>query len=77
MITINFNDGVTVSKTKDQWIDELTNYHLDLAYDDGEFGNGLLDDFLRSGFKGYYSMTTKELIDEVLKHLDHLYEEQS
>lgn len=77
MITINFNDGVTVSKTKDQWIDELTNYHLDLAYDDGEFGNGLLDDFLRSGFKGYYSMTTKELTDEVLKHLDHLYEEQS
>lgn len=77
MITIDFNDGVTVSKTRDQWIDELTNYHLDLAYDDSEFGNGLLDDFLRSGFKGYYNMTTKELSDEVLKHLDHLYEAQS
>lgn len=77
MITINFNDGVAVSKTRDQWIDELANYHLDLAYNDGEFGNGLLDDFLRSGFKGYYNMTTKELTKEVLKHLDYLYEAQS
>jgi hypothetical protein len=77
MITIEFNDYVIVSKTRDQWIDELTEYHLDLAYDDGEFGNGLLDDFLRSGFKGYYNMTSKELSDEVVKHLDHLYEVQS
>ena len=74
MIKIKFNNDVTISKSKDEWIDDLVEYHLNLAYDDGEFCNGLLDDFLRDGFQGYYHMTDNQIIAEVSNHLNYLYE---
>ena len=65
---------VIITKTKEEWIDQLTEYMLNLAYHDGEFGNGLLDDLLRGGFKGYWAMTDKELTEEIKKELEHLYD---
>ena len=65
---------VSITKTKEEWINEITNYMLDLAYQDGEFANGLLDDLLRGGFKGYWAMNEKELTEEIHKELEHLYD---
>jgi hypothetical protein len=65
---------VTITKTKEEWIDELTEYMLELSYQDGEFANGLIDDLLRGGFKGYWAMTDQELIEEIKKELEHLYD---
>jgi hypothetical protein len=75
-LTVIFKDlnNLTKTKTRDEWIEELTEYTLDLAYLDGEFANGILDDFLRGGFKGYYNMTEQELIDEIIEHLEYKYD---
>lgn len=75
-ITVIFKDlnNLTKTKSRNEWIDELTEYTLDLAYLDGEYANGILDDFLRSGFKGYHNMTDTEIIDEVIEHLEFKYD---
>lgn len=67
---------VSITKTREEWIDDLTNYMLDLSYQDGEFANGLIDDLLRGGFKGYWAMTKEELIAEIKAQLDHFYDEE-
>lgn len=75
-ITVIFKDlnNLTKTKTRESWIDELTEYTLDLAYLDGEYANGILDDFLRGGFKGYCNMTDEEIIAEVIEHLEYKYD---
>ena len=75
-ITVVFKDinGLTVTKSRQEWIDELTEYTLDLAYMDGEYANGILDDFLRVGFKGFNNMNDSEIIDEVIEHLEYRYD---
>jgi hypothetical protein len=87
-LTVNFFEDVagkkeypnakvlTITKTKEKWIDELTEYMLELAYQDGEFANGLLDDLLRGGFKGYWSMSDKELTEEIVTQIEHLYDKE-
>ena len=64
-----------MTQTREVWIDKLLEFNLDLAYNDGEFGNGLLHDLLRDGFKGFDSMTDEELAQQVYDQLAHLYEE--
>jgi hypothetical protein len=74
-LTVNFKDlDLTITKTQEEWIDELTNYMLELAYHDGEFANGLLDDLLRGGFKGYWTMSEQELIEEIVTQLESIYD---
>jgi hypothetical protein len=74
-LTVNFKDlNLTITKNRDEWIDEITNHMLELAYHDGEFANGLLDDLLRGGFKGYWSMTDHELIEEIITQLESIYD---
>ena len=74
-ITVNFkNLDKTITKTREEWIDELADYTLNLAYLDGEYANGILDDFLRGGFKGFYNMTNKELTEEIIEHLEYKYD---
>jgi len=68
---------VSVTKAREEWIDELTEYMLELSYQDGEFANGLINDLLRCGFKGYWSMTDQELINEVKEQIDHLYDTET
>ena len=76
-ITVVFKDlnNLTITKTRQEWIDELTEYNLELAYQDGEFANGLLDDLLRGGFKGFWNMTDKEIITEVIDNLESNYDQ--
>lgn len=74
-LTVNFKDlDLSITKSKKEWIDELTEYTLNLAYQDGEFANGILDDFLRGGFKGFLNMTDSELIDEIIEQLEFKYD---
>lgn len=74
-LTVVFEDlRLTITKSRKEWIDELTEYVLELAYLDGEYANGLLDDLLRGGFKGYWSMTDKELTDEIIRELESNYD---
>lgn len=74
-LIINFKDlNLTITKTKEEWIDEITNHMLELAYHDGEFANGFLDDLLRGGFKGYWAMTDEELKEEIIKELESVYD---
>lgn len=75
-ITVIFKDlnNLTKTKTRESWINELTEYTLNLAYLDSEYANGLLDDFLRGGFKGYCNMTDEEIITEVIEHLEYKYD---
>lgn len=67
-------DNLTKTKTRDEWVNELADYTLNLAYLDGEYANGILDDFLRGGFKGYDNMTDKELTEEIIEHLEYKYD---
>jgi len=74
-LTVNFKDlNLIISKSKEDWINELTDHMLELAYHDGEFANGLLDDLLRGGFKGYWAMTEQELIEERVIQLESIYD---
>jgi hypothetical protein len=74
-LTVNFKDlNLTITKNREEWIDEITNHMLELAYHDGEFANGLLDDLLRGGFKGYWAMTEQELIEEIITQLESIYD---
>jgi hypothetical protein len=74
-LTVNFKDlNLTITKNREEWIDEITNHMLELAYHDGEFANGLLDDLLRGGFKGYWAMTEQELIEEIIVQLESIYD---
>jgi hypothetical protein len=77
-LTINFqNLNLTITKTRNEWIDELAEYTLDLAYHDGEYANGILDDFLRSGFKGFHNMTNDELAADIVENLEFKYDMES
>jgi len=74
-ITVDFkNLALTITKTREEWIDELAEFTLELAYLDGEYANGILDDFLRTGFKGFYNMTDTELTGEIIEHLESNYD---
>ena len=74
-LTVNFKDlNLTITKPRTEWIDELIEYTLDLAYHDGEYANGILDDFLRSGFKGFYNMDDVELTREIIEQLEFKYD---
>ncbi len=75
-ITVIFKDlnNLTIKKDRSEWIDELTKYTLNLALLDDDYSSGILDEFLRSGFKGYDNMTENEIISEVIEHLEYKYD---
>ena len=75
MITINFNDGVTVSKTRQEWIDELLENALALCQSDSTYNDNTIYDLLLGGCKGYINMTDEEISKEVYNQLEYLYEE--
>jgi len=70
-------NSLTKTKTRNEWIDELTEFTLNLAYYDGEYANGLLDDFLRGGFKGYDNMTDEQLTAEIIENLEYNYDTEA
>jgi hypothetical protein len=75
-ITVIFKDlnNLTIKKDRSEWINELTEYTLNLALLDDDYSSGILDEFLRSGFKGYDNMTENEIISEVIEHLEYKYD---
>ena len=75
-LTVVFKDlnNLSITKTREKWVDEITEYQLELAYLDGEYANGLLDDLLRCGFKGYWDMTDEELTQEIIQELESRYD---
>jgi hypothetical protein len=75
MITINFNDGVIVSKTRQEWIDELLENDLALCQSDSTYNDNTIYDLLLGGCKGYINMTDEEISKEVYNQLEYLYEE--
>lgn len=75
MITINFNDGVIVSKTRQEWIDELLENDLALCQSDSTYNDNTIYDLLLGGCKGYVNMTDEEISKEVYNQLEYLYEE--
>ena len=75
MITINFNDGVTVSKTRQEWIDELLENDLALCQSDSTYNDNTIYDLLLGGCKGYINMTDDEIAQEVYNQLEYIYEE--
>ena len=76
MITINFNDGVTVSKTRQEWIDELLENDLALCQSDSTYNDNTIYDLLLGGCKGYINMTDDEIAQEVYNQLEYLYDEE-
>jgi hypothetical protein len=75
MITINFNDVVIVSKTRQEWIDELLENDLVLCQSDSTYNDNTIYDLLLGGCKGYINMTDEEISKEVYNQLEYLYEE--
>jgi hypothetical protein len=75
MITIEFNDDVTVSKTRKEWIDELLENDLALCQSDSTYNDNTIYDLLLGGYKGYVNMTDEEISKEVYNQLEYLYEE--
>jgi hypothetical protein len=75
MITIEFNDDVIVSKTRQEWIDELLENDLALCQSDSTYNDHSIYDLLLGGFKGYVNMTDEEISKEVYNQLEYLYEE--
>ena len=75
MITIEFNDDVTVSKTRQEWIDELLENDLALCQSDSTYNDNTIYDLLLGGCKGYVNMTDEEISKEVYNQLEYLYEE--
>lgn len=75
MITIEFNDGVIVSKTRQEWIDELLENDLALCQSDSTYNDNTIYDLLLGGCKGYVNMTDEEISKEVYNQLEYLYEE--
>ncbi len=75
-ITVIFKDlnNLTIKKERSEWINELTEYTLNLALLDDDYSNGVLEEFLRSGFKGFDNMTENEIISEVIEHLEYKYD---
>ena len=75
MITIEFNDDVIVSKTRQEWIDELLENDLLLCQSDSTFNDNTIYDLLLGGCKGYINMTDDEIAQEVYNQLEYLYDE--
>jgi hypothetical protein len=75
MITIEFNDFVIVSKTRQEWIDELLENDLALCQSDSTYNDNTIYDLLLGGCKGYVNMTDEEISKEVYNQLEYLYEE--
>ncbi len=76
MITIEFNDDVIVSKTRQEWIDELLENDLLLCQSDSTFNDNTIYDLLLGGCKGYINMTDDELAQEVYNQLEYIYESE-
>jgi len=76
MITINFNDDVIVSKTRQEWIDELLENDLALCQSDSTYNDNTIYDLLLGGCKGYINMTDDEIAQEVYNQLEYLYDEE-
>jgi len=75
MITIEFNDDVIVSKTRQEWIDELLENDLLLCQSDSTYNDNTIYDLLLGGCKGYVNMTDEEISKEVYNQLEYLYDE--
>jgi hypothetical protein len=75
MITIEFNDDVIVSKTRQEWIDELLENDLALCQSDSTYNDNTISDLLLGGCKGYVNMTDEEISKEVYNQLEYLYDE--
>ena len=75
MITIEFNDFVIVSKTRQEWIDELLENDLALCQSDSTYNDNTIYDLLLGGCKGYINMTDDEIAQEVYNQLEYIYEE--
>ncbi len=75
-LTVVFKDlnNLTKTKTRQAWIDELTDYTLNLALLDDEYSTGILEDFLRTGFKGFDNMTDEQLTAEIIENLEYKYD---
>jgi hypothetical protein len=76
MITIEFNDDVIVSKTRQEWIDELLENDLALCQSDSTFNDNTIYDLLLGGCKGYINMTDDEIAQEVYNQLEYIYESE-
>jgi hypothetical protein len=76
MITIKFNDFVIVSKTRQEWIDELLENDLALCQSDSTYNDNTIYDLLLGGCKGYINMTDDEIAQEVYNQLEYLYDEE-
>ena len=76
MITIEFNDFVIVSKTRQEWIDELLENDLTLCQSDSTYNDNTIYDLLLGGCKGYINMTDDEIAQEVYNQLEYLYDEE-
>ena len=76
MITIEFNDFVIVSKTRQEWIDELLENDLALCQSDSTYNDNTIYDLLLGGCKGYINMTDDEIAQEVYNQLEYLYDEE-
>ncbi len=75
-LTVIFKDlnNLTKTKTRQAWINELTDYTLNLALLDDDYSSGVLEEFLRTGFKGFDNMTDEELTAEIVEHLEYKYD---
>lgn len=54
---------------REELINKLVEYNLDLCQNDTSFNDGLIMDLLMYGFKGFEKMDEAELLAE-LKHCD-------
>lgn len=70
-------DNLTKTKTRQAWIDELTEYTLHLALLDDDYSTGILEDFLRTGFKGFDNMTDEQLTAEIIENLEYNYDTEA
>ena len=74
-LTVRFSCNNKITKTKQEWIDELLENDLLLCQSDSTFNDNTIYDLLLGGCKGYINMTDDEIAQEVYNQLEHLYDE--
>ncbi len=75
-LTVRFSCNNKITKTRQEWIDELLENDLLLCQSDSTFNDNTIYDLLLGGCKGYINMTDAEIAQEVYNQLDHLYESE-
>jgi len=74
-LTVRFNCNNEITKTRQEWIDELLENDLLLCQSDSTFNDNTIYDLLLGGCKGYVNMTDEEISKEVYNQLEYLYDE--